>query len=87
MLEEAEPMRAALAVLTIPDALEAGKVVTHLKQSERSISVLARAHGEDEARHLMARGADAALLAEQALAHSLAEMIAAAPPYRTKPLR
>jgi monovalent cation:H+ antiporter-2, CPA2 family len=86
VLDEAQPQRAALAVLAIPDALEAGKVAQHLKQLPQPIPVLSRAHGETEARHLMQRGADAALLAEQTLAHSLAEMIAAMPAYRSGPL-
>ena len=34
--------------------------------------------------HLLERGADAAILAEYALAHSLTEMVMSAPPYRRK---
>jgi len=82
VLEEAMPERAALAVLTIPDPLEAGKVAKRLKQGATPIPVLARAHSDAGVKHLLERGADAAILAEHALAHSLTEMVMSAPPYR-----
>ena len=82
VLEEAMPERAALAVLTIPDPLEAGKVARRLKQGASPIPVLARAHSDAGVKHLLERGADAAILAEYALAHSLTEMVMSAPPYR-----
>ena len=82
VLAEAMPGEASLAVLTIPDPLEAGKVAQRLKQGDTPIPVLARAHSDEAVKHLLQRGADAALLAEHALAHSLGEMIAAMPNYR-----
>ncbi len=87
VLAEAMPGEAALAVLTIPDPLEAGKVAQRLKQGATPIPVLARAHSDEAVKHLLQRGADAALLAEHALAHSLGEMITAMPQYRSGPLR
>ena len=87
VLAEAMPGQAALAVLTIPDPLEAGKVAQRLKQGATPIPVLARAHSDEGVKHLLQRGADAALLAEHALAHSLGEMIVAMPQYRSGPLR
>jgi CPA2 family monovalent cation:H+ antiporter-2 len=87
VLAEAMPGEAALAVLTIPDPLEAGKVAQQLKQGDTPIPVLARAHSDEAVKHLLQRGADAALLAEHALAHSLGEMITAMPQYRSGPLR
>jgi CPA2 family monovalent cation:H+ antiporter-2 len=87
VLAEAMPGQAALAVLTIPDPLEAGNVAQRLKQGATPIPVLARAHSDEGVKHLLQRGADAALLAEHALAHSLGEMIAAMPQYRSGPLR
>ncbi|GAA4794126.1 YbaL family putative K(+) efflux transporter [Lysobacter hankyongensis] len=87
VLAEAMPGEAALAVLTIPDPLEAGKVAQRLKLGTTSIPVLARAHSDEAVKHLLQRGADAALLAEHALAHSLGEMITAMPQYRSGPLR
>jgi CPA2 family monovalent cation:H+ antiporter-2 len=82
VLAEAMPEHAALAVLTVPDPLEAGKVVQRLKSGVSPIPVLARAHSDAAVKHLLERGADAAIVAEHAIAHSLSEMVMAAPPYR-----
>ncbi len=84
VLAEAMPDRAALAVLTLPDPLEAGKVIQRLKHGATPIPVLTRAHSDIALRHLLDRDADTAILAEHALAHSLAEMVLSAPPYRHK---
>lgn len=82
VLQEARPHTAHLAILAVPQALEAGEIVARLKDVNPGISVLARAHGETEVRYLLARGADAAVLAERELAYSLTEMVLATPPYR-----
>ena len=82
VLQEAQPQRAHLAILAVPNALEAGEVVARLKAANPALSVLARAHGEAEVQHLLAQGADAAVLAERELAHALADMVLATPPYR-----
>ena len=79
---EAAPERAKLAVFAIPQALEAGETIARLKALNPAITVLARAHSEAQVRHLLAHGADAAVLAERELAYSLAEMVMATPPYR-----
>ncbi|MEN1941753.1 YbaL family putative K(+) efflux transporter [Luteimonas sp. MJ246] len=81
MLETA-PGRAALAVFAIPNALEAGETIARLKALNPAITVLARAHSDAEVKHLLAHGADGAVLAERELAYSLAEMVMATPPYR-----
>ncbi len=47
-----------------------------------ALVVFARAHGEAELKHLLEHGADGAVLAERELAHSMAEMALATPPYR-----
>jgi CPA2 family monovalent cation:H+ antiporter-2 len=83
---EAAPERAKLAVFAIPQALEAGETIERLKALNPSITVLARAHSETQVKHLLAHGADAAVLAERELAYSLAEMVMATPPFRpTRP--
>ena len=79
---EAAPERAKLAVFAIPQALEAGETIERLKALNPAITVLARAHSEAQVQHLLAHGADAAVLAERELAFSLAEMVMATPPYR-----
>ncbi|MCJ0825779.1 Kef family K(+) transporter [Luteimonas sp. 50] len=82
VLQEAAPERAKLAVFAIPQALEAGETIERLKALNPRITVLARAHSEAQVKHLLAHGADAAVLAERELAYSLAEMVMATPPYR-----
>jgi CPA2 family monovalent cation:H+ antiporter-2 len=79
---EAAPERARLAIFAIPQVLEAGEAIARLKRLNPAITVLARAHSEAEVKHLLEHGADGAVLAERELAHSLAEMAMAMPPYR-----
>ena len=82
VLKAARPDTAQLAILAVPQALEAGEIIARLKALHPGISVLARAHGEAEVKHLLAHGADAAVLAERELAYSLVDMLMATPPYR-----
>ncbi|WP_242110548.1 YbaL family putative K(+) efflux transporter [Luteimonas aquatica] len=82
VMPEAAPERAKLAVFAIPHALEAGETIARLKAANPGITVLARAHSDAEVKHLLAHGADGAVLAERELAYSLAEMVMATPPYR-----
>ena len=79
---EAAPERAKLAVFAIPQALEAGETIARLKALNPSITVLARAHSDNQVRHLLEHGADGAVMAERELAFSLAEMVMSTPPYR-----
>ncbi len=82
VMREAAPERAALAVFAIPHALEAGETIERLKALNPGITVLARAHSDGEVQHLIAHGADGAVMAERELAYSLAEMVMSTPPYR-----
>ncbi|MEO6235333.1 MAG: YbaL family putative K(+) efflux transporter [Thermomonas sp.] len=82
VLSVARPEAARLAILAIPRALEGGEVITQLRKLNPEITVLARAHSEAEVKHLLAHGADAAVLAERELAHSLTDMVMSTPPYR-----
>ena len=82
VLKEARPDTAQLAILAVPQALEAGEAIARMKAANPEITVLARAHSEAEVKHLLDHGADAAVLAERELAYSLADMVMATPPYR-----
>ncbi|KAF1686009.1 Kef family K(+) transporter [Pseudoxanthomonas broegbernensis] len=82
VLAEAHPERAKIAVLAIPQPLEAGEALAKLRAINPGLTLLARAHSDTEVRHLLAHGADGAVMAERELAHSLAEMIMATPPFR-----
>lgn len=82
VMEAARPETAHLAILAMPQALEAGEIIARLKTINPGISVLARAHSEVEVKHLLAHGADAAVLAERELAYSLRDMVLSTVPYR-----
>ena len=82
VLREAAPERATTAMVAIPNALEAGEIVARLRALNPTLSIVARAHSDVELKHLLEHGADAAVMAERELAHSLAEMVMATPAYR-----
>ena len=79
LLTELSPATATHALVAIPQAFEAGEIIARLRQANPAMSILARAHSEIEMRHLLAQGADGAVLAERELAYSMAEMVMAAP--------
>ncbi|MEG8130073.1 Kef family K(+) transporter [Xanthomonas hortorum pv. gardneri] len=82
VLAEARPEHAKIAILAIPQPLEAGEALAKLRAINPSLTLLARAHSDAEVKHLLAHGADGAVLAERELAYSLAEMVMSPPPYR-----
>ena len=82
VLREAAPERATTAMVAIPNALEAGEIIARLRALNPALSIVARAHSDVELKHLLEHGADAAVMAERELAHSLAEMVMATPAYR-----
>ena len=82
VLAEAHPEKARIAILAIPQPLEAGETLAKLRAINPSLTLLARAHSDAEVRHLLEHGADGAVMAERELAYSLAEMVMSTPPYR-----
>ncbi len=81
-LKEAMPDSAHTVMLAIPNALEAGEIIAKLRAINPALTIVARAHSDTAVRHLLDHGADGAVMAERELAHSLAEMVMATPPYR-----
>lgn len=82
VLAEAHPESAAIAILAIPQPLEAGEAIAKLRVINPALPVLARAHSDAEVRHLLSHGADGAVMAERELAYSLAEMVMSTPAFR-----
>ncbi|WP_305805726.1 YbaL family putative K(+) efflux transporter [Stenotrophomonas sp. YIM B06876] len=82
VLAEAHPERASIAILAIPQPLEAGEALAKLRAINPGLTLLARAHSDAEVKHLLDHGADGTVMAERELAYSLAEMVMATPPYR-----
>jgi CPA2 family monovalent cation:H+ antiporter-2 len=80
LLPELHPESATHALLAIPNAYEAGEIIARLRAANPAMTILARAHSEAEVRHLLASGADGAVLAERELAYSMAEMVMAGSP-------
>jgi Kef-type K+ transport system, predicted NAD-binding component len=83
VLAEAHPDRAKIAILAIPQPLESGEALAKLRALNPNLTLLARAHSDAEVKHLLEHGADGTVMAERELAHSLAEMVMATPPYRS----
>lgn len=86
VLADAHPESAQIAIVVIPQVLEAGKVTACLRAANPTLIIFARAHSDAEVRHLIEHGADGAVVAERELAFSMAEMIMATPPYRKRPV-
>ncbi|KAB7765107.1 YbaL family putative K(+) efflux transporter [Xanthomonas sp. LMG 12461] len=82
VLAEAHPDKAKIAILAIPQPLEAGEALAKLRALNPTLTLLARAHSDAEVKHLLDHGADGTVMAERELAYSLAEMVMATPPYR-----
>jgi CPA2 family monovalent cation:H+ antiporter-2 len=82
VLAEAHPEKAKIAILAIPQPLEAGEALAKLRALNPGLTLLARAHSDAEVKHLLEHGADGTVMAERELAYSLAEMVMATPPYR-----
>ena len=74
--------RARIALLAIPERAGGGRDLARLRELNPALTILARAHSDAEVKHLLEHGADGAVMAERELAHSLAEMVMATPPYR-----
>lgn len=87
VLAEAHPESAQLAIIAIPQALEAGEVVARLRAANPALTIFARAHSDAEVSHLIENGADGAVMAERELAFSMAEMAMATPAYRNRPVQ
>jgi CPA2 family monovalent cation:H+ antiporter-2 len=84
LLADLHPAGATHALLAIPNAYEAGEIIARLRAANPAMTILARAHSEAEVRHLLASGADGAVLAERELAYSMAEMVLAGAPTPVK---
>ena len=80
-LQELSPATATRALIAIPQAFEAGEIVSRLRKANPELTILARAHSDVEVRHLLERGADGAVLAERELAYSMAEMVMSDPAF------
>ncbi|MEX9568247.1 YbaL family putative K(+) efflux transporter [Providencia vermicola] len=59
-------------LLTIPNGYEAGEIVTHAKELNPNITVIVRAHYDDEVSFIKERGADHIIIGEHEIAKAMA---------------
>lgn len=82
VLDEAMVGTAGFALIAVPLALEAVAIAARLRERSPSLCIIGRAHSDEGAQRLLAEGADAAVVAERELAHSIIGMIEATPQRR-----
>jgi CPA2 family monovalent cation:H+ antiporter-2 len=71
VLDRAHLATARLLILCIPERMAVRRAVEHARETNGSITVLARTHGDDDRRHLEAHGVEEAVLGETELALEL----------------
>jgi CPA2 family monovalent cation:H+ antiporter-2 len=71
VLEAAGVARASRMYVAIADGFECGGVVDHARKAARNLTIIARAHSEEEAAHLIAHGADRIVMGEAEIARGM----------------
>jgi len=80
VLDAAGVARAARMYVAVADGFECGGVVDHARKAAPDLTIIARAHSEDEAAHLIAHGADRIVMGEAEIARGMLEAEPAPPP-------
>jgi CPA2 family monovalent cation:H+ antiporter-2 len=80
VLEAAGVARAARMYVAIADGFECGGVVDHARKAAPDLTIIARAHSEEEAAHLIAHGADRIVMGEAEIARGMLDSEPAPPP-------
>ena len=73
VLEAAGVGRAARMYVAIADGFECGGVVDHARKANSALEIVARAHSDAEAAHLIAHGADRVVMGEAEIARGMLE--------------
>jgi CPA2 family monovalent cation:H+ antiporter-2 len=71
--------------VAIPDAFESGNVVQQARQFKPGLSIIARAHSDEEFEHLRKHGASAVVMGENEMARAMLQPVPAAPPASPAP--
>ena len=74
--------KADLIFVTVPNGFEAGGIVELARELNPNVKVYARAHSDDEVKHLKALGADLIVSGEQEIADAMIEKAASIIPRR-----
>ncbi|WP_374655483.1 YbaL family putative K(+) efflux transporter [Phenylobacterium sp.] len=80
VLEAAGVARAARMYVAVADGFECGGVVDHARKAAPDLIIIARAHSEEEAAHLIAHGADRIVMGEAEIARGMLDSEPAPPP-------
>jgi len=75
VLERANPARARLVVIAVPDVFHAVRILDNARRVNPHIDAAVRTHSTDELAFVRARGVGIALMAERELANGLAEYV------------
>ncbi|WP_312166495.1 YbaL family putative K(+) efflux transporter [Phenylobacterium sp.] len=73
VLEAAGVLRAARMYVAVADGFECGGVVDHARKANAGLEIIARAHSDAEAAHLIAHGADRVVMGEAEIARGMLE--------------
>jgi len=63
--------RAKLLFVAIPEAFEAGQIVSRARAAKADLTIVARAHGDEEVEHLKHHGADIVIMGEREIARGM----------------
>lgn len=71
ILDEAGITTAGHLLIAIPEGFEAGGIAEIARKMNPSLKIIARAHSNEEVRHLLGHGADRAIMGEEEIARQL----------------
>ena len=73
LLDAAGIERARLLFVAIPEAFEAGQIVSRARAAKADLVIVARAHGDEEVEHLRQHGANVVIMGEREIARGMLE--------------
>jgi CPA2 family monovalent cation:H+ antiporter-2 len=71
VLEAANVAGARILLIAIPEAFEAGQIAEQARAANPQITIVARAHSDEEVEHLLRHGADTTIMGEREIAHRM----------------
>jgi K+:H+ antiporter len=73
VLKAANLPQAHILMVAIPDVFESGQIVEQARAANPGLEIIARAHSEAEAQHLMQHGASSVVMGEREIARTMLE--------------
>ncbi len=75
MIDAANIRGASALLVAIPDAFEGGQVVAKARAAKPDLSIIARAHSDEEVAHLKLHGANLVIMGEEEIAKAMIAQI------------